>query len=448
NPGTLAGFEPASLEWLAASAGQLGLSADRRRDLLRRLERPDVPGLPALVVEDLKNPQGGSFGIHKIHSLLLLSQLDECLKLQPDLTNQKAFVNAYLSRLRPDNDSDWRRDEKVRQAYLERLWSFVSRLEPAHNSLKAHVLYHRLVHDRALGVYDKDRFLAYLALPRQAPYMNAKYLEREDNQEHLANLRLNFTPNTLLPPVMDDENLVREYLAHFFQKEDDWKPYAAFVDETYLKGLLAETKILLDPAGAERWIAMLEPSTFKELKDRVDIDFAPTNKTYFAADDKVALEVRVKNVGKLIVKVFEINAMNYYREYGREIGPNIPLDGLVANEERVEPCGDSPLPRITKTLAFPNLDKPGVYVVDLIGNGKSSRAIIRKGRLHNLHATSTAGHVFTVLDEANNKVPAASLWMAGHEYKPGPDGRIVVPFTTKPSAQEIILSDGQTTSLA
>ena len=39
-------------------------------------------------------------------------------------------------------------------AYLDRLWAFVSTLEPVHNSLKAHVLYNRLVLDRSQGTYD------------------------------------------------------------------------------------------------------------------------------------------------------------------------------------------------------------------------------------------------------------------------------------------------------
>jgi len=36
-------------------------------------------------------------------------------------------------------------DPAEREAYLKRLWAFVSRLNPANNSLKAHALYRRLV---------------------------------------------------------------------------------------------------------------------------------------------------------------------------------------------------------------------------------------------------------------------------------------------------------------
>ena len=53
---------------------------------------------------------------------------------------------------------------------------------------------------------------------------------------------------------------------------------------------------------------------------------------------------------------------------------------------------------------FPETNRPGVYVIDLIGGGKSSRALIRKGRLHPLVTTGTAGQVVRVVDETNKPV--------------------------------------------
>ena len=54
--------------------------------------------------------------------------------------------------------------------------------------------------------------------------------------------------------------------------------------------------------------------------------------------------------------------------------------------------------------------------------------MIRKGRLRHLVRTTVAGHVFTVMDEQNRKLPAATLWFAGREYPPNDKGQIVVPF--------------------
>ena len=86
----LNGFENRALDWLVAT----NLNADRRRNLLQRLQRPDHAGLPKLIVDDLNYKYSRNFGSFGIHQQLLLVQLDECLKLKSDLLNQTAFVNA------------------------------------------------------------------------------------------------------------------------------------------------------------------------------------------------------------------------------------------------------------------------------------------------------------------------------------------------------------------
>jgi len=84
---------------------------------------------------------------------------------------------------------------------------------------------------------------------------------------------------------------------------------------------------------------------------------------------RIALSFRSSS---LIVKVFEINAQGYYRQHLREVDTDINLDGLVANEEKTHPYADSPLLRVTRKFEFPKLNKSGVYVIDFIGNGRSS----------------------------------------------------------------------------
>src|SRR6478672_11820468 len=154
-------FEDSALDWLAADS----LDWERRRNLLQRLRRPDVPNLPRLVAEDLRAPHPQEFGAYPIHHQMTLAQLDELLKLRPDLLNQQAHVRAWVAKLQPGADEDWRHDAALTRAYLDRLLAFVRRLAPAHNALKAHVLYHRLVLDRSQAVADKAVFLEYLNLP-------------------------------------------------------------------------------------------------------------------------------------------------------------------------------------------------------------------------------------------------------------------------------------------
>ncbi len=440
---TVSGFEDSLFDELLS--GQL--TGEQQRDLLGRVRVPDHPGLAKLIVADLKHPHSGGFGSLAIHKLLLLEQLDECLKLKVDLRNDQHFVATYLQRLWPSNDTNWRQDKAAQEAYLERLWTFVDSLAPVHNSLKAHVLYQRLVLDRARGVYDADRFLTYLKLPRHTRYTEPRYFEIEANRIHPVNLQQDFHTSTMLPPVGDDEPLVRSYLDHFFVDAADYDVYKPYILSDYLKHTFAEAKVVRGLGDPETWYSLLPPSLYQQIKDRIDLDFAFTKKTEFAADDLVSLDLDIKNVDTLIVKVFEVNTQNYYREKLSEIGPNIDLDGLVAKEEQTFTYTEPPVARVRRHFEFPKLDARGVYVIDFIGNGKSSRAVIKKGHLRYLVRSSVAGQFFEVFDELNKPVTAASLWLAGKLYTADKEGRIVTPYSNQPGSHPIVLSSGSFSTL-
>lgn len=433
---SLNGFEDVALDWLIA----VDLNPDQRRQLLSRLARPDYPNLVKLIVEDLMHANSGGFGSHTIHRLLLKAQLDELLKAKPDLLNHQQFVRAYLAKLQPGPDVDWRHDFDELQKYLERLQAFADRLDPVHNSLKAHVLYHRLLLDMKRGKYDKELFLAYLKLPRPVAYISKALAESEAFKRFPCDLNTNYGDATLLAPIGNDEPLVRSYLSHFLKSAPNAKEFEPYVNDVYLKHLFAETKIVNGLGEPEQWASLLPPELFRQLKDRVELDFDPANKTEFTAGAAVNLDVHVKNVSTLIVKVFEINAKNFYRQNGREVDTDINLDGLVANVEQSHQLQESPFRRVKRRFEFPMLDKPGIYVIDFIGNGQSSRALIRKGHLKHLVRTTPAGQAFTILDEDGKQVKDASLWVAGHEYQADDDGDIRVPFSTNPGRQPIVIT--------
>jgi len=431
-------FTDSALDWLAGE----DLNWERRRNLLQRLTRPDIVNLPQLIASDLQAQHPQPFGTFTIHRQLTLTQLGELLRLRPELLNQVAFLNTWISKLHPGADADWRHDVAQSRAYFDRLQAFVSRLAPVHNALKAHVLYHRLAFDRAQGIHDKERFLAYLQLPRRQPYMAKAMLESDASQRFPADLGADFSGVSLLPIVGADEAVVRDYLKHFLLGADSPREFEPFINDVYLGQLFAEVKIENGLGDAEQWASQLPPELFRQLRERVDIDFAATNKTDFAAGEPVSLDLFVKNVPNLLVKVFEVNTFNYYRTHQQEVNSDINLDGLVANTEQTHAYGEPPLRRVRRSFEFPQLSRPGVYVIDFIGAGKGSRALIRKGRLRPLVAIGTAGQVITVVDDANHLVKDASVWFGGLEYQPDKDGRIILPFSTSPGRKPIILRRG------
>lgn len=440
----LEGFEDSALDWLVARQ----LNRDQRRHLLSRLQRPDYPQLVEHILADMKEQDAPAFGGYAIHNLLLPEQLAELQKARPELINNANFVNAALLRLQPPAHVDWRHDRAEHDRYLTRLWNYVSGLNPAFNSLKAHVLYQRLVFDRAGGTFDRDRFMAYIQLPRRTGYGNVEYLQRAEQQGRAADLNANYSGVTALPIIGNDEPLVRSYLQHFFLKDTDAKAYEPFLNDAYLRRQFAETKIVNGLGNADQWSALLSPEEFKALQERIDLDFAPTSREVLGINEPVSIDLAVKNVKTLIVKVFEINTTNYYRSNLHELDTDINLDGLVANIEKTENYAEPPLRRVNRHFEFPQLNKAGVYVIDFIGNGQSSRVLVRKGKLRHLVRTSTAGHVFTVLDEQNRHLKDAKIWLAGQEYLADKEGRITVPFSATPGQAPVVLTHGGFSTLA
>ncbi|MCB9896749.1 MAG: hypothetical protein H6825_01970 [Planctomycetes bacterium] len=432
---------------LPAFVGE-ALDGDQLHALLSRLDLPDVSNLPALVVRDLDHKLSRGFGSLPVHRKMLMAQLEECARIRPALLGDEAFVDEVVKRLLPPDGVDWDHDPAVREAYLDRLWSWAQRLPSGMDAFRAHVLYHRLDHDRRKGVYDRDRFLAYLRLPRRGAQVDPKLLDDARRAGHEpASLDAEFP--TGFDVIGDETPLVRDELAHMFVIEDSIDAYAPYLDDDFLTRVLAETKIVNGLGDAERWYALLDdPAAYEKIEQQVEISFPPTEPQRFAVTDVVALDVDVKNVPTLLVKVFEIDTFNVYSETGREVDASLALDGLVAHDERVVAYDDPPARRVRRHFEFPALDHPGVWVIEFIGNGVSSRAVVRKGVLRFTERRSAAGHALTVFDEGGRKLSDTRAWMDGVEYRPDADGEIVVPYSASPGQRDLVLRRGDFASLA
>ncbi len=425
------------------------LTPEERRNVLNRLRYPDYPDLVQLVADDLRTRESRGFGEFEIHRQMLPEQLEALLERVPSLSQNWAFIQARLTKLRPSNDVDWRLDPVEREAYFKRLWDYASGLDPAFNSAKANILFHLLQHYQRKGEYPLDLFLTYIKLPRSAPYMDPDYLRDRKVRDHQANLFMDFREYTGLTAVTNDETLVRDYFLHVFVEANSWDNYSTFVRDDYLKKLFAEAKIVNGVGDAEKWSSFLTPSEFQALRDRVDLEFAPDNPEYFAAPDTVSLDVQVKNVKTLLVKVYEINALNFYLDQQREINTDLNLDGLVANTEKTYDYSEPPLRRMERTFTFDELKgKRGVWVVEFIGNGISSRALIRKEKLQHLARPTAAGTAITVLTQENQPAKHPAVWFGGRKYEPEGDKPILLPFTNQPGRTPLVLTDGDVATLA
>ncbi len=437
-------FEDRALEWLIREPE---LELDRLRALLARLTRPDSPELVDRIVRELDDRHSSGFGSFAIHTRLTLAQLDELATRRPKLRANPRFVEARIARMLPGPDVDLDDDRDARAAHLAALWAFVAPLVPSFNSLKAHVLYHRLELERRRGRHDRATFERYIQVPRSAEHV--VWPEGPRPGSELADLGRDFRAITGLAPVGDDGPLVRAYLLELFADPsvDDHRGYASWLAEDYLRRVFAEAKILAGQGDPERWYSLLDdPRAYQALEQRVEIELAPHNPRVWAADAPVELVVDLKRVPTLIVKVFEIDALAYFLAHGREVDSDVDLDGLVANDERVLEFDAPALRRVRHTLGFDALARPGTFVIELIGNGKSSRALIRKGALRYVDRRTAAGHALTIVDAQGEPVPEATAWFGGREFRPDARDEIRIPYGSG-GASRLLLQSGALVSV-
>jgi hypothetical protein len=423
------------------------LRSAQRRALLARINRPNITGLVELIAEDLKTTENRSFGEFPIYQQLLPEQLDQLAKLVPRVAGENAYVYTRIRKLAPGADEDATFDATAREAWLDRLWAYVKPLPQAFNSLKAAVLYRRLDHDRHLGIYNAERFAEYLKLPRNTPYATPKWIARLQGADTTwTDLNASFTEAGLaFPPIQNDEPLVRDYFLHLFVADQSktWEAYAEWVRDTWLKPVFAEAMIVNGIGDSEKWASLLSPAAYQRLKERVDLDFALESPQFHTPADDVSIDVFVKNSPKLIVKVYELNALNYFLTHRQQLNTDLPLDGLVANAETTHTYDDSPFRRVRRTYKFPELKgRRGAWVIEFIGGGRSSRALVRKGQWQIIQQTGPAGDLLTIVDEAYAPVKDAAVWLDGRKFTVDPkSGTITVPFTAQPGRRQIVIAD-------
>jgi hypothetical protein len=416
------------------------LDANRRRALLDKLAWTPSKRLVELIAADLGEKSSRGFGTLRVHALLTRAQLDALAALRPELRTNPAWVDAQLRRLRPPAHVDWQGDPAARAAYLEALVAFVAQLPAAFNSLRAFVLAHRLDLDRRQGRYDRDRFVEYLKVPRHAHYVRSKWLSNQQ-REHVAQLGTDFTASTGLGALPDEEGLVRDYLHRYLVREDG-KAFAEWLDADWLDRELAVARLLAGDAEMERWTTVLGAAAAAHLRDRVDLDLALDNPVRLAADAPVAINVDVKNVAQLAVKVFRIDELAFFLSHGREVTTDLDLDGLTGGFETSLAFDAPAMHRVRRRIELPACARPGTFVVELIGNGKSSRALVRKGRLRYATRHGAAGVVVTLAGETGQLVPGAAIWLGGREYRAEADGTVTLPFSTRPGRTPMLLVGG------
>ena len=421
------------------------LGSSERRALLSRITHTARPEIIDVIVADLSP---NSFGDRQAHLYLTLDQLHALAARKPELQTNRTWIDLVIQRMRPPANVDLDADLAAREAYLRELWAFVAPLPPASNTLKAHVLWHLLDTLRRRDVLpDATLITTYLQLPREAPYVARKLIE-QTRRELLVQLGADQRQVTGLVPAGNDEALVRDLVQRYLLDVGNTELFAPWVERDWLDVETATAQLLFGLGDAERATRVLGPSAAAALRERIELQWCIHNPKRFAVDEPIVLDADVKHVPELLVKVFRIDPLAYFQNQRREVGTDLDLDGLAASHEQVLRFAEPPIRRVRRRIELPMCTRAGTYVVDLIGNGIASRALITKGRLRYVSRVAAPGLVVTLLDEAGHVRSAARAWIGDREYIADRQGTFVVPFSTSPGRVPALLMAGDIATVA
>ena len=103
-------------------------------------------------------------------------------------------------------------------------------------------------------------------------------------------------------------------------------PLAKYFRRQFLESTIKELQFV---AGEKVEIKEEDFEEYEKLNRERRLDFLDQNKEHYRPEDEVVLKVAVKNVPELLLRVFEINGHNYYREKKTPFKPSLNLEGLV-----------------------------------------------------------------------------------------------------------------------
>ena len=252
--------------------------------------------------------------------------------------------------------------------------------------------------------YDQKLFLEYL---RRPPHINSSLFTKEHKQSfkddqsvvqesfwtNMIRLDIN-TPYTL-------QFLVPHYLNHFFAQGAAKETFAEYVHSALLKKEFYTARLLAGHSDMQEITDYFTESQIYNLREKKQLRFVQDSKKRFRHGEAVEVTLEVKNIPNLSIKVFEIATENYYRKKRQRISSTLNVSGLVPAEQRMEVINEKPLKCVRRTFRLDSIEKVerGIFVVEFVGGGLSSRAVIRKGALSCVRVLEEDGIAIYIVDE-------------------------------------------------
>ena len=283
-----------------------------------------------------------------------------------------------------------------------------------------------------LGVYDEELLLEYFNYHRPHPFYITPGVPNKEFESFKSFLIT--SPNEL--------DLVTEYFDNIFPIKTDFTEYLPFISSENLEKHLARAQLLSENHSSD-CSKNLPMSLLKELESSNILLPVEYNPKLFSKDELVSIKVKLKNIKTLFVKIIEINTKAYFLQNNSQVPYDVNLDGLIVEEEYSYDYDFNKFQTFIRTFEFSSLTgKQGTFVIEFIGNGLTTRAIIKKGFLRYIQKTTAAGYMIHIFDENNLLCTTGGVFLDGKFFALNEKNYALVPFSQQKTTKNIILTDG------
>ena len=287
------------------------------------------------------------------------------------------------------------------------------------------------------NVYNIKPFLEYLNSPIAESYNNYQQ-ERCYKNKITNNCR-----NTLIyiPDINFNiinkhkfiEDLLIDFLVFDEAKKND---FITYFKEDYLDEIDYIAKMYKgEEVKYEVISSYLSKIEYEEITKKTEITICEHNPKEFKIDEEVKIDYDFKNIKSINISIYEINTENYYLEKKAPLNSLIDIEGIISSQSmdiKID-GGENPLKHIRKTIELDQIKKgkAGVYLVEILGTGISSRIIIKKGRLNLITRNTSEGILCQITNEKHEilKDDKTYLWYNDIKFNCEPkEGLILLPY--------------------
>ena len=378
--------------------------------LLDNAQQKGLPGVVDNIIlyySTLEKVADGKLYLHLLTFDDMLALQERCLKeFKIDLFSNSKFCDEYLNRfgsVTPKCIDDPAEVDRVIAVYNRRI-DFVRARCPA---MLVNAYESLLQFKTKVGVFDDD-LLEYLKVKGKA-----------SKKKQTLNKKKVMSYNMGIP------SWVETILYHLFpaQSVEVYFPYYE-VDDLLR---IYERAVLM--SGKEMKPTVLSAPEVAALREETRLRILTTNKRTYSTGEEVKIQVELKSIESLEVRLYEVDTYAYYEKNDSDIAVTLDVDGL---QPQFSHSYSYKLPSVVKhveTFSFPEINHRGVFIVDFISNGSNSRFLVRMGSLFVLSRKCLSGYALTVVDEAGSRVEQGLRAVVdAREYTLSDDKEIIVPY--------------------